>query len=287
METSKDATRSDNSYMFDHESGAEMVRLLDQDRLVTKAMGGLLPARSNDFTGIERILDVGCGPAGWTQEVAFAHQDIDIVGIDISEAMIEYARAQAAAQGLENAQFRVMDITKTLDFPDNSFDFVNARLLGFFSPAFWPKLLQEYLRVTRPGGLICLTETEMGLSNSAALEKWYGWFFRALWNVGQSFSPNGQRLNITAVLASLLRRAGCRDVRVKAYAIDWSLGSDDYYASAQDYKAAFQLLQPFFINAKVATKEEIEQAYEQFQVDLLQDDFSAIHYMLSAWGEKP
>ena len=37
-------TESDvNSYINDPESGAEMARLLDQDRTVTNAMGGLLP----------------------------------------------------------------------------------------------------------------------------------------------------------------------------------------------------------------------------------------------------
>ena len=52
-----DSSKSDNVYISDSESGAEMARLIDQDRLITRGMDGLLPERSNDFTGIHRVLD--------------------------------------------------------------------------------------------------------------------------------------------------------------------------------------------------------------------------------------
>ncbi len=272
--------------MVDHESGAEMARLLDQDHIFTKAMGGLFPERSDDFSEIRSILDVGCGPGGWAHEVAFAHQATTVVGIDISQAMIEYASTQARIQGLDNLSFRIMDITRPLDFPDNTFDLVNARLLGFLSVDAWPRVVQEYVRITRPGGIIRLTETEMSVSNSPALEKELEWFFRSLWKFGQSFSPNGNRLNITAMLSSFLRQAGCRNVQVKAHAVDWSKGSEGYYPLLQDCKVGFKLTEPFFLQAGVAEKEEMEQVYEQMQVEMLQDTFCAVHYLLTAWGEK-
>src|SRR5581483_214109 len=81
--------QNQNTYVIDDKSGAEMARLLDQDRLMTREMGGLFPERE-DLAGISRILDVACGPGGWTQEVAFAHPEIDVVGVDISSAMIEH-----------------------------------------------------------------------------------------------------------------------------------------------------------------------------------------------------
>src|ERR1051326_7432615 len=122
MSTSQVPDDDANSYMMmmDYESGGEMIRLLDQDRLFTRGMGGLLAERNNDFQDIERVLDVGCGPGGWSQELAFAHRDIEVVGIDISEAMIGYARNQARIQSLENLSFHIMDILQPLDFPDNT-----------------------------------------------------------------------------------------------------------------------------------------------------------------------
>ena len=171
MATPVDSSKSGNVYFNDPESGAEMARLLNQDRLVTKGMGGLFAERSNDFSGIQRILDVACGPGGWVQEVAFEHPEIEVVGFDISRAMIDYANAQAQVQGLDNARFLVMDMLKPLDFPNGSFDLVNARFINFLPAAAWPKLLQEFQRITRPGGFIRLTESEWWyFTNSPALE---------------------------------------------------------------------------------------------------------------------
>lgn len=286
MASQEDANES-NAYMIDHESAGEMARLLHQDHSFTEAMGGLLSERGNDFSGMKRVLDAGCGPGGWTQEVAFAHPEIEVIGIDISETMINYARAQAKVQRLDNLSFQIMDMQKPLAFPDNSFDLVNARLLGFFTPAFWPQLIQEYLRVTRPGGLIRLTETEMSISNSPALEREHSWFFHSMWKAGQSFSPNGERLTITAQLAPLLRRAGCRNIQVRAYAIDWSFGAPNYEAMYQDMKVGFKLIEPYYLATGVATQEEMDKTYQQMLIEIQQESFVGAHYLLSASGEKP
>jgi ubiquinone/menaquinone biosynthesis C-methylase UbiE len=233
------------------------------------------------------VLDAGCGPGGWSQELAFAHPEIEVTGVDLSETMIDYARVQARVQGLDNVHFQIMDLQQPLAFPDNTFDLVNARLLGFFSPAFWPQLVQEYLRVTRPGGLVRLTETEMSVSNSPALEQEHAWFFRSLWQTGQSFSSDGQRLTITAQLAPLLRQAGCRNVQVRAYAIDWSSGTPAHEAMCKDMQLGFKLMEPFYLATGVATQEVLEQTYQQMLIEIRQETLCAAHYLLSASGEKP
>jgi len=97
MSQSKDST-----YLSDPESGAEMARLIDQDRLITKGMGGLLAELAPEMLPrIHRILDVACGPGGWAQEVAYTYPEKEVVGVDISQAMIEYAHAQAQVQELQ------------------------------------------------------------------------------------------------------------------------------------------------------------------------------------------
>src|SRR5579872_5078914 len=143
-----DLPRDENTYILDSESASEMARLVGQDRLITQGMGGLFPER-NDISNLRDVLDIACGPGGWVCDVAFANPDIQVTGIDISNKMIEYARATAWSQKLENASFSVMDALKPLDFPDNSFDMVNARFLVAFMPkAAWPKLLEECVRIT-------------------------------------------------------------------------------------------------------------------------------------------
>ncbi len=41
-----------------------MARLTQQDRLLTKGMGGLFLERE-DIAGKDTILDIACGPGGW------------------------------------------------------------------------------------------------------------------------------------------------------------------------------------------------------------------------------
>src|SRR5579884_3625139 len=105
-----------STYILNSESTAEMARLARQDRLIMQGMGGLFPER-DDITGIENILDIGCGPGGWALEVAFNYPRVQVAGIDTSQIMIQYAQTHAALQGLENVSFRVMNALEQLDFP--------------------------------------------------------------------------------------------------------------------------------------------------------------------------
>src|SRR6266568_7112831 len=100
MATHGEPSKGDSVYFNDPENVAEMARLLGQDRLITKGMGGLFSERS-DLSGIHRILDAACGPGGWALEVASTYPEIEVVGFDVSQAMIDYARVQAQARGLE------------------------------------------------------------------------------------------------------------------------------------------------------------------------------------------
>lgn len=286
MSTSQEPTRSNNTYFNDPESGAEMARLIDQDRLITKGMGGLFSEQS-DLSNVHRILDIGCGPGGWALDVAYTYPDKEVVGIDISQQMIDYGRARAQVQELENVSFQVMDAVKTLDFPDESFDLINARTIGFFPTEVWPRLIQECKRLLQHGGIIRLTESEWGFSNKPATEKMQGMFYQALKKGGRSFSPDGRRHGITTMLAGFLRDAGFITIQQVAHVIDFSAGTEAHPDFYKDWKIVYKLSQPFFINAGVTTQEEVEQTYEQMLIEMMQDDFRAIMYLLTAWGEKP
>src|SRR5215831_12465879 len=99
---------SENTYFIDSQSAAEMARLMDLDRYLTKAMGGPMSERSDD-TYITRILDIACGPGGWVLDVAVAHPEFEVLGIDINRSAIGYAQSLAKAQELSNATFRAMN----------------------------------------------------------------------------------------------------------------------------------------------------------------------------------
>src|SRR5579884_2807647 len=138
----------ENTYMI-KTTGAESARLIDQEHLLTEALGGLFPIEI-DMSRVATVLNLGCGPGEWDRAVALEYPQMSIVGVDIDPDMITYAKALASVGFLENVTFERMDIKEPLDFPDASFDLINGRLLfGFMDRETWPVLLAECLRVLR------------------------------------------------------------------------------------------------------------------------------------------
>jgi len=157
-------------FVQDRQNEEELLRLVGQDRLVTASMGGVLPEQA-DPSAFRRVLDVACGSGGWVIEAAQAYPEMSLVGIDINQRLIEYARAQAAAHHVDDrVKFHVMDALRILEFPDTSFDLVNLRFaISFVRTWDWPILLKKLLRIVRPGGMVRLTDEEViHQSNSPA-----------------------------------------------------------------------------------------------------------------------
>lgn len=287
MPASGDSFERENVYFIDPDSGAEMARLLDQDRLLTKTMGGLFYGLDEaEVSAARRLLDIACGPGGWAQEVAFAHPDKEVVGFDISQAMIEYARMQARAQGLPNASFHVMNALEPLAFPDESFDLVNARAISFMPPKAWPRLLQECRRILRPGGVLRLSEGDIPFTNKPAYGTLWRWLSLALHKAGQTFSPSGHTLGIMPMLPYLVDQAGFHNNRHVPHLIDGSFGSASYESSRQDTLVAARLFEPFVVELGVSTREEFRRAYQQMQAELGEEDFRSIAIMLTVIGTR-
>jgi ubiquinone/menaquinone biosynthesis C-methylase UbiE len=208
----------------DRSNEAEMIRLMIQDNLLTAGMGGPL-AEQPDPASLHRVLDIGCGPGGWLLETAARYPHISLVGIDISWRMIEYARAQAQAQKLTGqVEFLVADALRQLDFPDDAFDLVNMRLgSSFLLVKDWPRLLREMLRVTRPGGIVRLTDNAGAWeSTSSDFNRIIQMFFCALYRSGRHVSDQA---GIGQELPELLSESGCQQVQNKDYTLELVAGT--------------------------------------------------------------
>lgn len=94
----------------------------------------------------KRILEVACGTGRFT--VMLADRGADIVGLDISPAMLAQGRQKAQAVGVEDrVEFMVGDAAR-LPFPDDHFDAVVA--MRFFHLADTPvTFLREIRRVSK------------------------------------------------------------------------------------------------------------------------------------------
>ena len=276
---------SDNTYILGH-TATEMVRLTDQDRLITMGMDGLVPELP-DLAGINRVLDVACGPGGWALDLAQKYQHLQVQGIDVDGGMIDYATTQARAGGVDNATFRVMNAIEPLDFPDNTFDLVNARFLAGFVPRNgWSQVIMELRRILRPGGIIRWTEQEW-TGTSSSFEQVEAYTFQAMRRAGQLLAADERHTGITPLMRRFLSDAGFINVREVAHALDFSAGTGVQRAYAQDLWIGTVLLQPFHLALGVATQQELDDLQQHVQEELLSDDFYAVWFLLTALGTKP
>ncbi len=275
-----------NTYILGH-TATEKVRLIEQDRHFTQAMGGLL-VEQEDLSGIHRVLDVACGPGGWALELAEQYPHMQVVGVDIDAGMIEYATTLARASRLDNVTFRLMNALDPLDFPTASFDLVNARfLVGFLPTTAWPRVLQEFARINRRGGIIRLTEQEWTGCSSPAYETAQRLTFRSSVRAGVNFAADARQIGITPRLHRFLHQAGYVDIQETAHAIDFSAGTPAHRNVCQDLLIAQQVLQPFKIGMGVATQDHLDQLQQQMTLEMLMDNFYGIMYLLTTWGKKP
>jgi ubiquinone/menaquinone biosynthesis C-methylase UbiE len=290
MGTTSEPSRQGSSY-FISDSGAELARLIEQERAFVIALGGHLPEHPDEtafLAPMHRILDVACGSGGWALELAQTYPHLEVMGFDIDERMINYANVQSRAGGLDNAHFRVMNATQPLDYPDNFFDLVNARWISVIGTAAWPGTIKEMVRITRPGGIIRITESEdFGLTNSPAFEKLSQMFIHAIKRGGIAFSATGRTTGQTPLLARFLRDAGCQNIHLRPFVVDWSAGTQVHGPMVQDHKALIKLLQPYLIKWGVTTQEEFDQTYREAEIEMISDDFCGHWNLLTVWGEKP
>jgi len=103
----------------------------------------------------ERVLDVACGTGLITLAAARAVGATgSVIGVDVSERMVDAARDRARHQQLANASFARMD-GERLDLPSASFD-VALCALGLMYMPDAEQAVREMRRVLRPGGRLVL-----------------------------------------------------------------------------------------------------------------------------------
>jgi SAM-dependent methyltransferase len=123
------------------------------------------------------LLDAGCGPGGWSLELAARFPHWRITGVDIDADAIERARRDAARLGLDNVAFEVADL----------FAFQPAEpvevVLSIFSAHYGveeergPQLFDRMASWLRPGGsLVCF------LPRPAAEAPFVTWLATPAWH---------------------------------------------------------------------------------------------------------
>lgn len=148
-----------------------------------------------------RVLDAGCGTGVPTARL-LADAGCEVLGVDISETMLELAR-----QNVPGARFERMDMASlSADATATPFDGIAA----FFSLLMLPRariesLLPEWTKLVRPGGYIALSMVEADLD------------YVELPFLGQSVRMTGYP---RAQLAEVLGRAGIEILAAQVVEVD-------------------------------------------------------------------
>ena len=106
------------------------------------------------LTGTERVLDIATGP-GYIAE-AFAAVAREVVGVDLTEAMLAIGKERTKERGVTNVSFRAAD-AEHLPFESAAFDVVVCRLAlhHLLKPL---DVLREMARVCREGGKVVVED---------------------------------------------------------------------------------------------------------------------------------
>lgn len=160
------------------------------------------------------ILDVGTGTGRWAREVATVFPNANVIGLDINPPQVD-EQAEAGGEELRppNYAFVSGNVLEGLPFADGSFDFVHMRLLVLALPHDrWPFVINELIRVTRPGGWVESVEVIEDQQGGPAVDQVMAWVAAMLQRRGIDIS-DGSRVG-TLLQAQGLVNVSSRRVEV-------------------------------------------------------------------------
>lgn len=102
----------------------------------------------------DRVLDIGCGSGQTTRDAARAATSGSVLGVDISEEMLERARCRSAEEGVSNVAFERGD-AQIHSFPSAHFDLIISRFgtMFFADPV---AAFTHVARAARPGARLVM-----------------------------------------------------------------------------------------------------------------------------------
>jgi len=164
-----------------------------------------------------RLIDLGCGTGRLARH--FGPRGFDYLGVDLSEAMLKKARANAAAAGV-TPDFRVVNLVDLTGLPDESFDYAAClySTLGMIrGDENRRAALAAAARVVKPGGTLVL-HTHHRWFRGLGLRR----FWAAEFPMAQAYggAPLAIRHFARGEIIRLLNETGWRSVEVRPVSFD-------------------------------------------------------------------
>ena len=153
------------------------------DAAIEASLGCGVPTAVADLHDGETVLDLGSGGGA---DVLISARRVGptgrAIGLDMTDEMLELARANAAAAGVENVEF-LQGYIEEIPLPDDSVDVVISNCVINLS-ADKRKVLAETARVLKPGGRFAVSDViadnDMDDATRADMQEWTGCIAGAL-----------------------------------------------------------------------------------------------------------
>jgi SAM-dependent methyltransferase len=232
-----------------------------------------------DMLGVSvgaRCLDLGCGGGQVTLELGRRTGPTgSAIGIDLDEALIEVARAEAASQGLDNVTFRVAPVES---LNETGFDLAFARfvLMHLPDPA---RAVELMATAVSPGGIVAIEDANFAgcftYPSCSGYDSWVAWY-------RETVHRNGGDIELGLRLPSLLRSVGLESIGVRVAQPAYLGGPQKrlQLMSMEKMKAAV-------VAAGVASADEYDAAHAEFEAFTADPTtLVAAPRMIQAWGRR-
>ncbi len=159
-DAAKTSTDREESYHFDtlSDKKGELDRLTCQAQIAHDLEINAL--KKIGLANGDQILDLGSGPGITTMLLARHFPDSRVIGVEPEEELRTSALSMVRKQNLDRCVFQEGS-GQAIPLPDQVIDFAYARLLFQHIPDPMD-CLGEMMRVTRPGGIVCVLDVDDG-----------------------------------------------------------------------------------------------------------------------------
>lgn len=221
-------------------------------------------------------LDIGCGPGGITVLMSEAvGPDGRVVGLDMNAGFLEYARKEAAA----NTEFILGDAYGS-DLPPDTFDLVHMRFVASTSGE-PEKLLQEAIRLTKPGGTVALQEPDASTLNCYPPHAAWDKLKAALLG---AFSGVGADLELARRLYGVVYASSLSDVQFRPFVV----GVRSMDPMVDYLPATVQSLRATVVKLGLLREDEFDATLAACREHLSQPGTAFTMYTVAqVWGRKP
>ena len=209
------------------------------------------------------LLDVGCGPASITADLAERVAPGRVVALDAASGALEAARATLRDRGLSEQVEVTSGDVMALPFEDATFDVVHAHqvLQHLADPV---GALAEMRRVTRPGGIVAVRDAVYSamtwFPEPAGMEQWRSVYMATA-------RANGGEPDAGSRLLSWARAAGFADASASASTWCYATPADRAWQSQTWAQRCLTSFGPQAVELGLADRADLEtmaQAWRQW-----------------------